>query len=103
MPEVVEGTQRLRMRDVVRRDGGGRGCGGDTKVKNERRSEERRRWQRLWRGHKSSPKLPLKHSAQRKIIHGVGMETVYVCMWQGSDSIHTHNQPIKMFRLTSYT
>ena len=31
------------------------------------------------------------------IIHGVGMETVYVCMWQGSDSIHTHNQPIKNF------
>ena len=48
--------------------------------------------------HTSSPKLPLKHSAQRKLIHGVGMETVYVCMWQGSDSIHTHNQPIKNFR-----
>ena len=32
--------------------------------------------------HTSSPKLPLKHSAQRKLIHGVGMETVYVCMWQ---------------------
>ena len=48
--------------------------------------------------HTSSPKLPLKHSAQRKLIHGVGMETVYVCMWQGSDSIHTHNQPIKIFR-----
>ena len=43
MAEVVEGTQRLRMRDVGRRDGGGRGCGGDTKVKNERRDEERRR------------------------------------------------------------
>ena len=42
--------------------------------------------------HTSSPKLPLK------LIHGVGMETVYVCMWQGSDSIHTHNQPIKIFR-----
>ena len=51
----------------------------------------------------SSPKLPLKHSAQRKLIHGVGMETVYVCMWQGSDSIHTHNQPIKNVCLTSYT
>ena len=48
--------------------------------------------------HTSSPKLPLKHSAQRKLIHGVGMETVYVCMWQGSDSIHTHNQPITIFR-----
>ena len=48
--------------------------------------------------HTSSPKLPLKHSAQRKLIHDVGMETVYVCMWQGSDSIHTHNQPIKNFR-----
>ena len=56
--------QRLRMRDMVRRDtevadvveettkvknerhgeerhGGGRGCGGDTKVKNERHGEER--------------------------------------------------------------
>ena len=62
--EVVEVTQRPRMRDVVRRDtevtevvegttkvkterrreerhGGGRGCGGDTKAKNERRSGER--------------------------------------------------------------
>ena len=28
--------------------------------------------------HTSSPKLPLKHSAQRKLIHGVGMETVCV-------------------------
>ncbi len=46
----------------------------------------------------TTPKLPLKHSAQRKLIHGVGMEAVYVCMWQGSDSIHTHNQPIKIFR-----
>ena len=53
--------------------------------------------------HTSSPKLPLKHSAQRKLIHSVGIETVYVCMWQGSDSIHTHNQPIKNVRLTSYT
>ena len=53
--------------------------------------------------HPSSPKLPLKHSAQRKLIHGVGMATVYVCMWQGSDSIHTHNQPIQNVRLTSYT
>ena len=53
--------------------------------------------------HTSSPKLPLKHSAQRKLIHVVGMETVYVCMWQDSDSIHTHNQRIKNFRLTSYT
>ena len=43
MTEVVEGAQRLRMRDVVRRDGGGRGCGGGTKVENERRGEERRR------------------------------------------------------------
>ena len=48
--------------------------------------------------HNTSPKLPLKHSAQRKLIHGVGMETVYVCMWQGSDSIHTHKQPIQNFR-----
>ena len=32
--------------------------------------------------HTSSHKLHLKHSAQRKLIHGVGMETVYVCMWQ---------------------
>ena len=48
--------------------------------------------------HHTSPKLSLKHSAQRKLIHAVGMETVYVCMWQGSDSIHTHNQPIKNFR-----
>ena len=53
--------------------------------------------------HTSSPKLPLKHSAQRKLIHGVGMETVYVCMWQGSNIIHIHNQPIQHFRLTSYT
>ena len=53
--------------------------------------------------HYTSPKLPLKHSAQRKLIHGVGMETVYVCMWQGSDNIHTHNQPIHKFRLTFYT
>ena len=53
--------------------------------------------------HTSSPKLPLKHNAQRKLIHGVGMENVYVCMWQDSDSIHTHNQPIQHFRLTSYT
>ena len=52
MTEVVEGAQKLRMRDVVRRDGGGRGSGGDTKVENERRGEDRRRWQRLWRGHK---------------------------------------------------
>ena len=42
--------------------------------------------------HTSSPKLPLKHSAQRKLIHGVGMETV-----------HTHYQPIHNFHLTSYT
>ena len=53
--------------------------------------------------HTSSPKLSLKHSAQRKLIHGVCMETVYVCMWQDSNSIHTHNQPIKHFHLTSYT
>ena len=52
MAEVVDGTKRLRMIDVVRRYGGDRGCGGGTKVENERRSEERRRWQRLWRGHK---------------------------------------------------
>ena len=39
--------------------------------------------------HTSKPKLPLKHSAQRKLIHGVGMEAVYVCMWQGS--IHITN------------
>ena len=49
--------------------------------------------------HTSSPKLSLKHSAQRKLIHGVGMETVYVCMWQDSDSIHTHNKPIQNFHL----
>ena len=55
--------------------------------------------------HTSSPNLPLKNSAQRKRIHGVGMETVYVCMWQDSDSIHTHNQPIKNVHLyiLSYT
>ena len=53
--------------------------------------------------HTFSPKLSLKHSAQRKLIHGVGMETVYVCMWQGSDSIHTHNQHIQNSRLISYT
>ena len=43
MTEVVEGTHRLKMRDVVMRDGGDRGCVGDTKVKNERHGEERRR------------------------------------------------------------
>ena len=28
MTEVVEGMTKLRMSDVVSRDGGGRGCGG---------------------------------------------------------------------------
>ena len=47
--------------------------------------------------HTSSPKLPLKHSAQRKLIHVVGMETVYVCMGQDSDSFHTPNQTYSKF------
>ena len=48
---------------------------------------------------RSSPKLPLKHTAQRKLIHGVGMETVYVCMWQfkaATVSLHITNL-FKMF------
>ena len=40
--EVVEGTTKVKNeRRGEERHGGGRGCGGDTKVKNERRGEER--------------------------------------------------------------
>ena len=42
------------------------------------------------------PKLPLKHSSVN-LFYGVGMETVYVCMRQDSDSFHTPNQTYSTF------
>ena len=40
--------------------------------------------------HTSSPKLPLKHSAQRKLIHGVGMEIMSMCACGKTVTVSIH-------------